>query len=94
MEGQPTVRVSPQKAGRPDPPSVQGTEGRAEVRALGSGSVGTSILAQGAFEGYLGLQRPCPFSRPESPAAPLAAWVGALWQGESGSGAWGPRYPA
>ena len=57
------VRVSPDKAGRPDPPSVQGAEGRAEVRALVSRSVGRSILARGGMECHLGLEGPCPFSK-------------------------------
>ena len=52
---------------RPAGPICQlcGSEGWAEVRALASQSVGPSVIAQGAFEGRLGLGGLCPFSRPE-----------------------------
>ena len=65
MGGRPRVSVSPQEASRWDPPTVWGAEGGAEVRALGSGRMGISVLARGDFEGHRGLGRPCPFFRPE-----------------------------
>ena len=79
--GHPRCSVSPQEAGRPDVPAVQRPEGWAEVRALGSGRVGPSVLAQAAFEGRRGLGGPCPFSHPERPAARLVARVAAGQQG-------------
>ena len=63
LDIQPTV--SPQEAGRPDPPVVWLAEGLAEVRALVSGSVGQSILAWEAFKCHRRLGGPCPFSNPD-----------------------------
>ena len=63
--GQPRVMDSLQEEGRPHPLALQRAEGQAEVRALRSGSVGSSVLDGGAFEGRRGLGGPCPFSRPE-----------------------------
>ena len=54
----PTVRDSPQEAGRPDPPSVQRAEGRSEVRALAIGNMGPSVLERGAFKDHRGLEGP------------------------------------
>ena len=50
------------------------------MSTLTSGSMGPSVLAQGAFEGHGELGGPCPFSCPEGPAPPLAAWVVVGWQ--------------
>ena len=65
LGGRPRVRVSPLEAGRPDPLAVRRAKGPAEVRVLTSGSMGASVVAQGAFEGRQGLGGPYPFSRPE-----------------------------
>ena len=65
LRGRPRVMVIPQEAGCPDPPAVGRLVGRAEVRALPSGSVGATVLMQGAFEGRQWLGGPCPFSHPE-----------------------------
>ena len=45
------VWVSSQEAERPDKLAVWRAEGRAEVRLLASGSMGPSVLVQGAFDG-------------------------------------------
>ena len=58
------VRVSPQEARRPNPPAVQRAEGRAEVRVLGSGSQGPSVLARGGFRRSLGARKTLPLLRP------------------------------
>ena len=58
LGGKPRVRVSPKKAGRPDPPLVHRAEGWAKVSALASGSVGPSVLVRGAFEFRRGLGGP------------------------------------
>ena len=58
------MRLAQRRPG-PDPPAVQRTEGRGEVRALASGSVSPSVLACRAFEGHRGLRGPCPFPSPE-----------------------------
>ena len=50
LTGRPRDRVSPQEAGRPDPPSVQLAVWQAEVRALASGSLDPRVLARGAFK--------------------------------------------
>ena len=57
--------VSPKEVGRPDPLAVRRAEGRAEVRALASGSLNPSVFAWWAFEGCRGLTGLCPFFRPE-----------------------------
>ena len=94
LGGRGRVRVSPQEAGRPDPQVVRRAQFQAEVRELVRGSVGPSVLAQGAFECFRGLIGPCLFSRLERPAGLLAARVAAGRQGESGAGARGPQSPA
>ena len=64
LEGPPRVRVSPKEAGRPEVMVVRSAEVRADVRALGRGSVGPRVLMQGVFKGLMWLGGPCPFSRP------------------------------
>ena len=49
------VTVSPQEAGRSDPPAVFRAERQVEVRALTSGNVGPSALGRGAIKGRQGL---------------------------------------
>ena len=61
--GQPRVMDSLQEEGRPHPLALQRAEGQAEVRALRSGSVGSSVLDGG------GLQR-SPWARRALPVLP------------------------
>ena len=62
LRGQPRVMGNPLEEGRPLLPALRRAEGWAEVRALRSGSVGSSVLDGGAFEGHRGLGESCPFS--------------------------------